>query len=307
MGSDYCGDDPVRLDSVRLTGCCGLTFALSALLACSQPPEPATTLSTYSRVVTLAPNLTELMFAAGAGDALVGVSAYSDFPPAVRELPIIGDAFSVDQEQLALLDPDALFAWQSGTPARIVDELRRIGYHVEVLRTRSLDDVAAALIRIGELTGHEQEASRAAADYVDGLKALELRFAREPLLRVFYQVSQRPLYTINGSHFVSELIELCGGRNIFDDLNELAPAIAVEAVIERDPEVMLASDEAGNEAFSEWDRWPNIAANRMRNRFLMPADEIGRATPRLLIAGESLCRALQQARVSRKSALDTAR
>ncbi|MCH7820636.1 MAG: cobalamin-binding protein [Proteobacteria bacterium] len=286
------------------TAGCGLTIALSALFACSQAPEPVAALSTYSRVVTLAPNLTELIFAAGAGDTLVGVSAYSDYPPAVRELPIIGDAFSVDQEQLALLAPDALFAWQSGTPARVVDELRRSGYHVEVLRTRSLDDVATALIRIGELTGHEQEATQAAADYVEGLKALEQRFAREPLLRVFYQISRRPLYTVNGEHFVSELIELCGGRNIFDDLNDLAPAIAVEAVIERDPEVMLASDEAGIEAFSEWERWPNIAANRMRNQFLMPADEIGRATPRLLIAGEAMCRALQQARVSRELAVD---
>jgi len=245
------------------------------------------------------------MFAAGAGDALVGVSAYSDYPPAVLELPIIGDAFSVDQEQLALLAPDALFAWQSGTPARVVDELRGIGYNVEVIRMRSLDDVAAALIRIGELTGHEKEAEQAAAAFVAGLRDLERRFAQESPLRVFYQVSRRPLYTVNGEHFVSELIELCGGRNIFDDLNELAPAIAVEAVIERDPEVMLASDEAGNEAFSEWDRWPHIEANRLRNRFLMPADEIGRATPRLLIAGEAVCQALRQARTNHGSAVAT--
>ena len=107
------------------------------------------------------------------------------------------------------------------------------------------------------------------------------------------------MFTINGNHFVSKLIELCGGQNIFADLDELAPTINVEAVVERDPEVMLASKEAGDEAFLEWDRWPNIAANRYGNRFLMPTDEIGRATPRLVIAGEAVCAALEEARARR--------
>lgn len=109
------------------------------------------------------------------------------------------------------------------------------------------------------------------------------------------------MFTINGEHYVSELIELCGGRNVFGDLDELAPTIDVEAVVERDPEVMLASDEAGDDAFVEWERWPGIAAIRYKNQYLMPADEIGRATPRLLAAGEALCGALQEARERRAS------
>ena len=281
----------------------GLTLALSALIACSEVPEPEATATSYSRVVSLAPNLTELIFAAGAGDTLIGVSAYSDYPLAARELPIVGDAFTVDQERLAMLGPDALFVWQSGTPAHVVDELRRIGYQVEVIRTRNLDDVAAALLRIGKLTGHENEARLAAVEYVDGLRALEKRFAGNRAIRVFYQVSRRPLFTVNGEHFVSELIELCGGSNIFADLDNLAPTIAVEAVVERDPEVMFASNEAGSDAFVEWDRWPSIAANRYQNRYLMPADEIGRATPRLLIAGEAVCLALAEARIRRETSM----
>lgn len=281
-------------------------YLLCGLLACSEPPAPSDAPRQYSRLVTLAPNLTELVFAAGAGETLVGVSAYSDYPPAALALPIIGDAFTVDQERLALLRPDALLVWESGTPAHVVDQLRRVGFHVEVIRTRSLEDVALALTRIGELTGHAAEATAAAARYRAALQALRAQHADAESLRVFYQVSRRPLFTINGEHFLSELIEFCGGENVFADLDELAPTVDVEAIVARNPEVMLASDEAGDEAFNEWQRWPNIAANRYGNHFLMPADEIGRATPRLLIAGEAVCTALAIARDKRASMREAA-
>ena len=177
--------------------------------------------------------------------------------------------------------------------------MRAVGYRVEVIRSRSLNDVAIALRRIGELTGHEVEADEAAEAFTAGLQSLQQRFAGEQTISVFYQVARRPLYTINGEHYVSELIALCGGKNIFSELNTLAPAIAVEAVVERDPEVMLASSDAGDEAFAEWTRWPNLTAVRLGNQYLMPADEIVRATPRLIIAGEAVCQALQLARDKR--------
>jgi iron complex transport system substrate-binding protein len=276
-----------------------LAMALAGLLACSESPQPEPPPATLSRIVALAPNLTELVFAAGAGETLVGVSAYSDYPPAALDLPIIGDAFTVDHEQLALLKPDALLAWESGIPAHVVEEMRHVGYRVEVIRSRSLNDVAIALRRIGELTGHDAEANEAAAAFTAGLQSLQQRFASEQTISVFYQVARRPLYTVNGEHYVSELISLCGGENIFADLNTLAPAIAVEAVVERNPEVMLASSDAGDDAFAEWNRWPNLMAVRLGNQYLMPADEIVRATPRLLIAGEALCKALQISREKR--------
>lgn len=276
-----------------------ITIASICLCGCSDESEPAPHEATYSRIVSLAPNLTELIYAAGAGDAIVGVSAYSDYPPAALDLPIVGDAFVVDQERLAILQPDLLLVWKSGTPLHVVQELRRIGYSVEVVPTRSLADVASALRRIGELTGHTSEAERAATAYLEGLRAIELQYADRSDVRVFYQIDQRPLYTISGEHYVSELIGLCGGSNIFSDLNELAPAVDVEAVVDRDPEVILASSDANDHAFDEWDRWPHIAANRYGNRFVIPADEIGRATPRLLTAAGAVCNALVTARENR--------
>jgi iron complex transport system substrate-binding protein len=281
------------------TGPAVALFCFVGLPGCSEPPPPEPPPATYTRLVALAPNLTELVFAAGAGETLVGVSAHSDYPPAAKDLPVIGDAFTVDQEQLALLQPDALLVWESGMPEHVVEEFRQVGYQIEIIRTRSLQDVARALRRIGEITGHEDQANAAADEFQSGLRALGERYANEPAISVFYQVYQRPLYTINGEHYVSELIHLCGGTNIFADLNALAPAIAVEAVVERDPEVMLASTDAGDNAFDEWQRWSNLTAVKTGNQYMMPADEIGRATPRLLGAGATLCEALQVARGKR--------
>jgi iron complex transport system substrate-binding protein len=241
------------------------------------------------------------LYTVGAGEQLVGVSAWSDFPREVLDLPVVGDAFTVDQEQLALADPDLLLVWESGTPAHVVDELRAIGYNVAAIRTRDLDDVAGALVRIGKLTGHSAEANIAADKYRAELQALRDGFAGLPSIRVFYQVAARPLDTVNNEHYISELISACGGNNIFQDLSDLAPTIDVEAVVDRNPEVMLASTDAGDDAFIEWDRWPDIAANRFGNQFLLPADEIGRATTRVIVAGHAMCLALQQARTNRAS------
>lgn len=274
---------------------------LLVVAACSEAPQPEAGRAPATRIVTLAPNLTELVYSAGAGEFLVGASAYSDYPPAALDLPIVGDAFMIDQERLAMLQPDLLLVWKGGTPAHVVDELRDLGYRVEALRTDSLDDVSNAMARIGTLTAREAVAEQAIASYESGLAGIRGSAPVAGDIRVFYQVSARPLYTINDHHYVSEIITMCGGINVFADLKELAPSVDVEAVIERDPEVILTSSDAGDDAFAHWHRWPELAANRFDNHYRMPADAIGRATPRLVQAAEAVCAALVEARDKRRA------
>ncbi len=271
------------------------------LFACSKPATESPHSGPAERVVTFAPHLSEIMFAIGAGDRLVGVSSWSDFPREVLKLPEIGDAFTVDQEQLSLLQPDLLLVWESGMPVHTVDELRSRGYRVESIRTRNLADVSAAMIRIGELTGQDTAAGAAARQFDEALETLREQNRDAETIDVFFQITARPLYTVNRDHFISELVSLCGGRNIFDDLDELAPAVSVEAVLDRDPEVMLAGTNAGDDVFDEWVRWPDLAANRFGNQFLLPDETIGRPTPRLVMAGRSVCIALDQARRNRSA------
>ena len=274
-----------------------LACLCTLLSACSKPPpEMPDDPGPAQRVVTFAPHFAEMMYAIGASEQLVGVSAWSDFPREVLELPHIGDAFSIDQEQLSLLQPDLLLVWESGMPAHTVDDLRARGYRVETIRTRNLEDVAAAIVRIGDLTGHAGTAAAAASEFTGALESLRARYRDASPIDVFFQISTRPLYTVNREHFISEIIALCGGRNVFADVEGFAPSVSVEAVIDRDPEVMLAGTNLGDGAFEEWARWPNLAANRYGNLFLLPDETIGRPSPRLAMAARSVCIALDRAR-----------
>jgi iron complex transport system substrate-binding protein len=272
------------------------------LCGCSDESSVLEESAAAQRVVTFAPHLAEIMHVVGAGEQLVGVSAWSDYPREVLELPEVGDAFTVDQEQLSLLRPDLLLVWDSGMPSHTVDELRNLGYRVESITTRGLDDVVAAIRRIGELTGRRGTAEEAAADFSNAFAALREEYRDASAIDVFFQVSARPLYTVNREHFISEIITICGGRNIFDDLEGFAPSVDVEAVVSRDPEVMLAGADLGEGAFAEWARWPKLAANRYGNQFLLPDETIGRPSPRLVLAGRSVCLALDQARRNREAA-----
>lgn len=279
------------------------------LFACDRPepaetkPQSADLRSENLKIVTLSPHLAELVFAVGAGDLLVGVSAYTDYPEAAASLPVVGDAFNLDQEQLTVLEPDLLLSWETGTPVHVVDELRARGYRVEVIRTTTLEHLPKALEKIGVLTGREATADVVAEEFSRGLHELAVAAADAEPIRVFYQVDAHPLYTINGDHYVSQLIQICGGTNIFADLSGLAPLVSVESVLEREPEVILASTDAGPQAFDEWKRWSDMAAMRYENQFLMPANEIGRATPRLLVGATAICDALEQGRVNRREAV----
>ncbi len=281
-----------------------LISALILAPGCQRAPHAPHDMSEPRRIVTLAPHLAELVFAAGSGDLLVGVSAYSDFPPQAAQVEIVSDAFTVDQERLKLLDPDLVLAWQSGTPSHVIDELRTAGYRVEAIRTRGLDDIAAAIRRIGELTGRTAAADEVATNFEKDLQALGEEFSSQESISVFYQVSLKPLYTINGEHYIGELIELCGGDNIFADLRELAPAVSVEAVVDRNPDVVLAGSADGDTAFVEWRRWPHLTADRHGNYFSVNSDEVTRPSLRLVAAANSICKHLATARASLRDAAD---
>ena len=279
--------------TIAVAACC------AALVACGPEPDAPAHDGPAQRVVTFAPHLAEIMFEVGAGDQLVGVSAWSDYPRAVLELPEVGDAFTVDQEQLSLLQPDLVLVWASGMPVHTVDDLRRRGHRVESITTRNLSDVAAAMRRVGELTGHAEDGETAAARFEAVIDELREAHADDEPISVFFQISARPLYTINREHFISEIIAVCGGQSIFDELNEFAPPVSVEAVLDRDPEVMLAGANLGEGAFEEWQRWPDMAANRLGNQFLLPDETVGRPSPRLTLAARAVCLALDQGRANR--------
>jgi iron complex transport system substrate-binding protein len=263
-------------------------LVLVALLAgAAAPPQ---------RIVSLAPHLTELAFTAGAGDRIVATVEYSDHPEAARTIPRIGDAFRVDLERLVALRPDAVLVWDSGNPAPTIERIRALKLPVVAFRTQRLEHVATALREIGRLAGTSETAERAATDYERRIQELRDNYRNRTPLRVFIEVDDRPLYTVNGKQIISEIVELCGGRNVFADLSELAPAIGIEAVIAANPQAIISTDDTVPDAAAEWSRWRHIEAVRSGNVYTLRSDDIARATTRLTVAAEAVCRTLDTAR-----------
>jgi iron complex transport system substrate-binding protein len=254
------------------------------------------------RIVSLAPNLTELVFTAGAGDRLAGVDSVSDYPVAVRGLPRIGDAFQIDYERVLALQPDLVLAWVSGTPEPAITRLQRLGLRVERVEVSSLTDIADAIRRIGALAGTGATAGRAADEYLRRIAQLRARRSRVEPVSVFYQISANPLYTVSDRHLISEVIALCGGRNIFAGIGQLAPPVSPEAVLERDPQVILAGDGAEDDPLAMWRRWPRLQAVRGGHLYTVRADHLARATTRVVLGAQQVCALLDQVRAQQIAA-----
>lgn len=271
------------------------------------------TLSTPAkRVISLAPSLTEMVFAAGGGDSLIGVMSYSDFPAAARSIPRVADASHFDLERIAQLKPDLILGWQHGNPAREIERLRALGLPLFMMEPRRMEDVPRGLEDIGRLLGSESTANAAAHSFRERLAALSTQYAGKRKLRVFYQIARQPLLTINGEHLITDVLTLCGGENVFARLPALVPQISTESVLAADPQVIMSSywDAAGNEqggpegprhnapggALSMWRRFTGLRAVREDNLWTISADWISRNGPRILDGAQAVCEALEAAR-----------
>ncbi|CAI08203.1 probable substrate-binding periplasmic (PBP) ABC transporter protein [Aromatoleum aromaticum EbN1] len=253
------------------------------------------------RIISLAPHVTELLFAAGAGERVVGVVDYSDFPDAAKALPRVGSYSNVDMEAIAALRPDLVIAWRSGNRDAHLDKLAALGIPVFLNEPRTLDDVARSLETFGRLAGSEQAGHDAAELFRARRTELARRYAKRPPVPLFYQIWDDPLMTINDEHLISDVIRLCGGRNVFGALAQLAPAIGVESVLAADPEAIVASGmgDARPEWLDRWKRWPGLAASRAGNLYFVPPELIQRHTPRILDGAAQLCEFLDAARAKR--------
>jgi iron complex transport system substrate-binding protein len=248
------------------------------------------------RIVSLAPNLTEITYAAGAGPALVGTVEYSDYPEAARSLPRVGDGWRIDLEQVLALRPDIVLAWSSGTPAATIERLRATGLRVVEVPTFRLADVPAALRLVGELAGTRAAAESAAARFDAQVQRLRRQHAGARPVRVFIEIDDEPLFTVNGRHIISEVAGLCGGRNVFAGLPQIAPQVDVEAVLASDPDVILSTDDTIADPRAQWLAWPQLRAVRLGTIYSLSSDTVTRASPRLAQGAAEVCAALDAAR-----------
>jgi iron complex transport system substrate-binding protein len=258
-------------------------------------PAPA------KRIVSLAPHITEQVFAAGAGDKLVGNVEHGVYPLAAKALPTVGGYSRLDLEAVVGLKPDLVLAWESGNSPAAVAKLKSLGLKVYLSQPNRIIDVAHELEQIGKLAGTEATANAAAAQFRARDAQLVERYSQRPVVDMFYQVWKQPLMTVNGKQIISDAIRLCGGRNVFGELPVLAPTVTVEAVIAENPEVIIASGmgDSRPEWLDDWKRWNRMTAVARDNLYFVVPELIQRHTPRILDGMEAMCKHLETARGKR--------
>ncbi len=249
------------------------------------------------RIISLAPSLTELLFVAGAGNAIKGVSEYSDFPPDAHRIPVIGRYDLLDMEAILGLQPDLVVAWRSGNPQAAVQRLVDLGLTVYIAEPRTLLSIPEQLEKLSLLTGTQDTGRAAAAYFREQVAILRDRHAAQRKVSVFYQVWNDPLISAGGDELINDIVQLCGGRNIFGDLG-LAPKVSIEAVLARNPEAIVASgmDIARPEWLDDWRRWPQLRAVSGGHLYFIPPDLVQRHSLRVLSGALQMCQHLDKVR-----------
>ncbi|MDO3721556.1 cobalamin-binding protein [Marinobacter sp. chi1] len=250
------------------------------------------------RVVSLSPGATEWLFTAGAGDQVVAVSAWSDYPEEAAKLPQVGDSNRLDLEAIVGLEPDLVVAWVDGNSREQLGRLSAIGIPVFWLAPRDFEDIAHTIERLARLTGHPETGEPLAEAFLSELATLRTTYAQRQPVRVFYQVWHAPLMTLNNDELISKAIALCGGVNVFGDLPRLVPRISTESVLSANPDAIITSGSPDqNQPWLDyWRQFPELAAVANGNLFLEPPTLLARPTLRLLEGTRHLCRSLEQAR-----------
>jgi iron complex transport system substrate-binding protein len=249
------------------------------------------------RVIAMAPHITELLFAAGGGDRVVGAMNYSDYPEAAKRVPLVGSDAQIDLERVLALRPDLLVVWQTGNTERQLSQLKSLNLPIFYSEPKKLDEVATSLTRLGRLMGTDAAAQAAARDYRQKLAGLTATYAQRPPVRVFYQIWEKPLFTLNGEHVVSDALRVCGGVNVFAGMKVTAPSVGTEAVLQENPEAVIGGERHdGQSGINIWKPYKGMLAVQRGNLFMLDSELLVRATPRIADGVAALCEKLETAR-----------
>lgn len=254
-----------------------------------------------SRIAALSPGATELVWAAGAGDQVIAVVSYSDYPEQAKQVTSVGSHTRMDLERLMALKPDLVIGWVTGNPPEQIAALKDLGLPVFSIEPRSFEGVSSTIERLSILAGTEDEGFAEADRFRKGMAALKKQYQGAEPVSVFYQVWDEPLMTVNDEHLIGKVITLCGGVNVFGDLDRLVPRISAEAVIGANPEAILAGGmgEENRHWLTRWEAFQSIDATAKENLYFVPPSLIQRPTPRILKGSQLFCEKLDDARAKR--------
>jgi iron complex transport system substrate-binding protein len=273
-----------------------LTAAWATVSVVDDTTRTVTLREPARRIISLAPHATEMLYAAGAGGHVIGVVDYSDFPPEAKHIPSVGSGIALDLERIVQLKPDLVVAWASGNSAAQIARLHTLGIPVFESEPRDFDAIASSLERLAHLAGTDAAGQAAASSFRQRLRKLAAAYQHRPTVTVFYQIWRSPLMTLNGTHPVSRALHICGGENIFGGLQQLAPTVGIEAVLQANPDAIIASSGSREDVLADWRRFPQLKAVAQRNLITIDGGLLNRSGPRILDGVEELCTQLDRVR-----------
>ncbi|QCF27066.1 cobalamin-binding protein [Hydrocarboniclastica marina] len=278
--------------------------AMAAVCATDDTGEEVCLEQPARRIAVLSPGATELVYAAGAGEKVVAVVSFSDYPPEAKQVQSVGSHTRLDLETLVALKPDLVVGWVTGNPREQLEKLRTLDMAVFSIEPRDFEGVSTAIERLARLAATDQAGQQVADEFRQGMAGLAEQHADAEPVSVFYQVWDEPLMTVNDEHLIGKVISLCGGVNVFGDLERLVPRISAEAVLAADPEAILAGGmgEENRHWLTRWADFPALQATEDDNLFFVPPSLIQRPTPRLLQGSRLFCEKLEQVRSKRAAA-----
>ena len=273
---------------------------LVMLSAAKVAGEPA------KRIIALSPHSVELLFLLGAGERIIATTSFADYPEAAKSIPVIGGYNGIQIEKVLVLKPDLIIAWEGGNKADDIAQLERLGFPIYRSQTRNLAGIADELVRLGELLGLAQRAKQEADKFTSGLAELKANNARKEKLNFFYQLWNEPLRAMAAKSWINEMLEICGGQNIFDASIGDYPQVSIETVLERQPDVIIIPSHHGH-GLGEgdfWQAWPEIPAVKNKHIYYVDGDILHRFSVRTLHGIKTVCAHFDQVRSARNESIN---
>ena len=251
------------------------------------------------RIISLSPGITELVFAAGGGNKLIGAVSYSDYPQQAKKIPRIGSYDALDIEQILALQPDLVIAWQSGNPQHQIRQLKSLGLKVYITEPENFSSIPETLRKFGQLMGSDKQAETSARQFEQKFNELKKQYQSNrsrPKVRTFIQIWNNPLMSVNGQHLISKVIEFCGGSNIFAQARTLTSTPSIEAILAKDPQLIIATGmaDSSRQWLKRWQQWPFLSAVKNKRLYAANPDHLVRHTPRILSGIEEVCELIQK-------------
>ena len=279
-----------------------LSYAVAELAITDDVGSEVILVKPAQRVITLAPHLTELVFAIDQGDKLVGVMSFSNYPEAAKKIPRIGSHNTISYESIAKIQPDLILAWGSGNGSEVINKLKSLGFSVYVSEPKKLEGVAATIRKLGMLLDAKDKGENEANKFINRLSQLKENYSNRQKISVFYQISDNPIMTLSGRHLISDVIELCGGFNIFSKAIPIALKVSLESLVRSDPQVVIAGTKKENEEkwLSEWANRASMRAVKNKQVYFIDPDLLIRHGPRIIEGTEKICNYLERSRNQEK-------